>query len=147
MKLSTRAQYGTRLLLDLALNANGAPVHLKDVARRQQISLQYLEHLVTPLAGAGLVRTMRGPNGGVSLLKPPQEISLSEVVGALEGRVRLVECIERPESCTRAESCAVRDLWSELGGAMDSVLGAMTLQELAERQRSKEQKYVEMYHI
>lgn len=147
MKLSTRVQYGTRLLLDLALNANDAPVHLKDVARRQQISLQYLEQLVTPLAGAGLVRTMRGPHGGVSLMKSPQEIGLSEVVGVLEGRVRLVECVGRPESCVRAESCAVRDLWSDLGDAMDSVLGSMTLQELAERQRSKEQTTIEMYHI
>ncbi len=147
MKLSTRARYGTRLLLDLALHQDHAPIPLKDIAKRQEISLQYLEHLVIPLAAAGLVRTLRGPGGGVSLAKPPARIKMSEVIGILEGSVALVECINNPETCTRSARCATRDIWGELSGAMNDILKSTTLEDLVARQRSKEQAEVVMYHI
>ncbi len=147
MKLSTRAQYGTRLLLDLALHQGEAPIPLRDVARRQEISLQYLEHLVTPLAGAGIVRTLRGPGGGVSLAKPPRQIKLSEVIAILEGSIALVECVENPGTCTRSELCVTRDIWGELSSAMNEILESTTLQDIAERQTRKEQADVVMYHI
>jgi len=87
MKLSTRARYGTRALLDLAIHQDEAPIALKDVARRQQISVQYLEHLITPLITAGIVRSVRGPKGGVSLARPPKQIVLSEIFQILEGSI------------------------------------------------------------
>lgn len=147
MKLSTKGQYGTRLLLDLALHQGEAPIPLKDVARRQQISLQYLEHLVTPLAAAGLVRTSRGPGGGVGLAKQPHQIKLSEVIAALEGSITPVECVNNPETCTRSELCATRDIWDELNRAMNEVLESTTLDDLAERQKRKEQPQEGMYYI
>ena len=147
MKLSTKGRYGTRLLLDLALHQGETPVPLKDVARRQQISLQYLEHLVAPLTAAGLVRTSRGPGGGVWLAKPPHQIKLSEVIAVLEGSLAPVECINNPETCTRSELCAPRDVWDELNRAMNEVLESTTLQDLAERQIRKEQPEEGMYYI
>ena len=147
MKLSTRSQYGTRALLDLALHRNEEPVLLKDIAQRQQISLRYLEHLITPLIAGGIVRSTRGPKGGVSLAKSPEEIRLDEVIQYLEGSIAPVECVNNPEVCTRSESCATRDIWSELRKAINGVLGSTTLQNLVEMQKGKEQSEESMYYI
>ena len=135
MKLSTRARYGTRALLDLASHSENEPVILKDVAQRQQISRQYLEHLITPLIAGGIVRCIRGPKGGIWLSKSPEEIRLSEVVQLLEGSVVPVDCVSHPEICDRSESCATREVWSKLRKAMDEVLESTTLQDLVDRQK------------
>ncbi len=147
MKLSTRGQYGTRALLDLALHHNEEPVLLKDIARRQQISLSYLEHLITPLIAGGILRSTRGPKGGVSLARPPEGIELSEVIQLLEGSLALVECVNNPEICDRFEFCVTRDVWAELGEAMNRILEGTTLQDLVERQKRKEPSEAAMYYI
>ena len=96
MKLSTRGQYGTRALLELALHGGEEPVLLKDIAQRQQISLPYLQHLIAPLIAGGIVRSTRGAKGGISLVKPPDQIRLSEVIQLLEGSTAPVECVDNP---------------------------------------------------
>ena len=147
MKLSTRGRYGTRALLDLALHQDGKPVLLKDIAEREQISVRYLEHLITPLIAGGIIRTTRGARGGVSLAKPPEEIRLSEVMQLLEGSVAPVECVNSPGICSRSKSCVTRDIWDELTQAMDGILRSTTLQNLVERQKRKEQPEQAMYYI
>ncbi len=147
MKLSTRARYGTMALLDLALYGEKGPVLLKDIAHRQQISLPYLEHLITPLIAAGIVRSTRGARGGVSLTRPPEDIKLSEVIPRLEGSLSLVECINDPATCSRYQTCVTREVWDELKKAMNGVLEAMTLQDLVERQKTKEPPKEAMYYI
>ena len=147
MKLSTRGRYGTRALLDLALHQGEEPVLLKDIAEREQISVRYLEHSITPLIAGGIVRTTRGAKGGVSLAKPPEEIKLSEVIQLLEGSIAPVECVNSPGICSRSKSCVTRDIWDELKQAMDGILRATTLQDLVERQRRKEQPEEAMYYI
>ncbi|OIP28180.1 MAG: hypothetical protein COY46_00640 [Chloroflexi bacterium CG_4_10_14_0_8_um_filter_46_9] len=147
MKLSCRGRYGTRLLLDLALYQGEEPVPLKDIARRQQISLLYLEHLITPLIAAGLIKSTRGPRGGVSLLKPPAEIKLSELIRLLEGSIALVDCVTNPQICPRSNLCVTRDIWGEMARVMGQVLESTTLQDLVERQKRKEQPETTMYYI
>jgi len=147
MKLSTRGRYATRALLDLALHQREGPVLLKDIAQRQQISLQYLEHLITPLIGAGIVVSTRGPRGGVSLAKLPEEIRLSEVIQLLEGSLAPVECVNNPGICAHSELCATRDIWSELKKAISGVLESTSLQDLVERQKRKERPEEVMYYI
>jgi Rrf2 family cysteine metabolism transcriptional repressor len=144
MKLTTKGRYGTRALVDIALHNDNGPVPLKDVAQRQQISLPYLEHLITPLIEGGIVRSTRGIGGGVSLAKPPEDVRLSEVIGLLEGSLAPVKCIADPQLCDRSEFCAARDIWCELKAAMDGVLQSTTLQDLMERQKTKGQP---MYYI
>ncbi len=139
MRLSTRGRYGTRALLDIALNQEGHPVLLRDIAERQQISLPYLEHLIAPLVGGGVLRSTRGIGGGVSLAKSPEEIRLSEVLGLLEGSLALVSCVDNPGACRRSGVCVTRDVWSQLKAAMDRVLESATLQDLVEAQKRKEQ--------
>ncbi len=147
MKLSTRGQYGTRALLDLALHRGQEPILLRDIARRQQIPLQYLEHLVAPLIAGGIVRSTRGAKGGVSLARASEEIRLSEVVRLLEGSIAPVECIDNPGACTRSELCVTRDIWGEMKQAMDGVLESTTLEDLVERQKRKKKPEAEMYYI
>ena len=139
MKLSTRGRYITRALLDLACHCQGGMVPLKDIARRQEISLYYLEHLITPLIAAGIVRSLRGPSGGVQLAKPPHEIRLNEVIRLVEGSLVTVECVGHPGICPRSQLCITREIWVELERAMSEVLESTTLQDLIERQKQKEQ--------
>ena len=147
MKLSTKGRYGVRALLDLALHQGEGLILLKDIARRQEVSLPYLEHLITPLIAAGLVKSTRGARGGVVLFKPPSEIKLSEVVELLEGSIAPVDCVNDPKVCHRSAFCAARDVWSEMKDAISQVLDSTTIQDLVERQRQKGQPETEMYHI
>jgi Rrf2 family protein len=147
MKLSTRARYGSRALLDIALNSDKGPVQLKDIAQREEISLQYLEHLVTPLISAGIVRSQRGAKGGVMLARHASEIKLSEIVNILEGTIDPVECIENPTICERSNCCVTRDIWDEVKKAMDAVLENITLQNMVDRYRDKEKPEPVMYYI
>lgn len=147
MKLSTKGRYGVRALLDLALHQGEGLVQLKEIARRQEFSLQYLEHLIAPLIAAGLVKSTRGARGGVLLLKPPSEVKLSEVVQILEGSIALVDCVNNPAICPRSASCVTRDIWIEMKRAMSHVLDSTTLQDLVERQKQKRQCETVMYYI
>ncbi len=130
MKLSTRTRYGMRAVLDIALHSGGAPVRLREIAERQEVSLSYLEHIVGPLIAGGILRSTRGAGGGISLLREPDRILLSEIVSLLEGSLAAVDCVLHPNVCPRSGFCATRDLWTELAEAMDSVLGSRTLVDL-----------------
>ena len=110
MKLSTRARYGTKALLELALHWGEKPILLRDIAQRQQIPLPYLEHLIGPLVQAGIVKSARGPQGGLSLFKPPREVKLSEVIRLLEGSTAPVECVNHPEVYSRSGFCVTHDI-------------------------------------
>ena len=139
MRLSTRARYGTRAMLDVALQGWEGPVHLRDIARRQEISKKYLEHLVSRLEVAGLLRSIRGAGGGISLTRPPSEIKLSQIFQTLEGPIALVECVDNPQWCPRSSGCATRDIWMEMGHLLSDFLASQTLDDLCRQQREKEQ--------
>ncbi len=147
MKISTKGRYGTRLLIDLAQHLDEERVLLRDVALRQDISLLYLERLIAPLVAGGIVRTTRGPKGGISLAKPPEQIKLSEVIQLLEGSTAPTECVNDPKVCNRSAICAARDIWGELKKKTDSILESITIQGLVERQKQKVKSKKPMYYI
>ncbi len=147
MKLSTKGRYAIRALLDLAMHEDEEPVLLRAIAQRQQISLQYLEHLISPLIAAGVLRSIRGPKGGIMLARPAGEVKLSEVIQLAEGPFIPAECINNPGVCDRTEVCATRDILEELKQAMDGVLESTTLRDMVERQKSKEATTEAMYYI
>jgi len=126
-------------MLDMAMHVAEAPLALRDVAERQQVSVHYLEQIFARLKAAGLVRSMRGARGGFTLARPPAEIKLSEVIQAVEGPIAPVPCVDDPAVCQWAGVCAVRDVWVEMGAAMIQALESKSLQDLAERQQKKEQ--------
>jgi Rrf2 family cysteine metabolism transcriptional repressor len=147
MKLSTKGRYGTRVLVDLAMRRDSGLVLLKDVAQRQDISLRYLEHIITPLVTAGIVRSTRGARGGVSLARSPDKITLLEVIQILEGSTAPVECVDSPDVCRRNKTCASRDVWIELKLSIDRVLETTTLEDLMKKQKAKEQPEPLMYYV
>ena len=139
MKLSTRTRYGTKALLELALHWGEEPVLLKDIAQRQQIPLLYLEHLIGPLVQAKIIKSIRGTRGGVSLLRPPEEVTLKEVTRLLEGSIAPVDCVDNAKTCPRSDLCVTHDIWDEINEAIRRVLESVTLQDLVERQKQKRQ--------
>jgi Rrf2 family protein len=110
MRLSTKGRYGTRVLLDLALHCNEKSIPLKDIVRKQEIPLPYLEHLIAPLVAGGIIKSIRGSRGGVLLLKHLQESRLSEMIQLLEGSIAPLECINNPKVYPRSDFCAARDI-------------------------------------
>jgi len=130
VKLSTRSRYGMRALLDIAVQSSREPVRLREIARRQDVSLSYLEHIVGPLIAGGILRSTRGPGGGVSLLRKPEDISLKDVMTLLEGPLSTADCVLHPEVCPRSDGCATRSLWVSLSESMDTVLCSRTLADL-----------------
>lgn len=130
MKLSTRSRYGTRMMLDMAQHCNEGPVQIGDIARRQGISVKYLEQLIIPLKKANYVKSVRGPKGGHMLAKSPEQITVGEIVNLLEGGIDLTDCIENPDTCNRSSSCLTRAIWQEATKAMYDKLNSMTLSEM-----------------
>ena len=111
MKLSTRSRYGTRMMLDLAQHYDDGPVQIGEIAKRQDISVKYLEQLIIPLKKANYITSVRGPKGGHVLAKSPEEITVGEVVKLLEGGINLSDCLENPDICDRSETCVTRSIW------------------------------------
>jgi Rrf2 family protein len=122
-------------------------VLLRDIAKRQDISAQYLEHLVAPLIRAGILRSIRGAKGGIVLAKPPEEIGLSRVIEVLEGSVAPVECVDNAALCARSDECVTRDVWVEIKAAVVGVLEPLTLKDLMDRQRAKAPSKSRTYSI
>lgn len=148
MKLSTRARYGARAMLELALHYGNGPVLVKDIAKSQEISKRYLEHLIVSLQAVGLVETIRGKKGGCILAKPPSEIKLGEVVEALEGSVAPVDCIVDGKLCPREKICVTRDIWIKMKEAIVNVLNSITLEDMVKWQKEKMQgTETPMYYI
>lgn len=137
MKLSTKGRYSVRLMIDLALHAGEGPILLKEIAERQALSEKYLWQLMPPLKHAGLVMSFRGARGGYTLAKPSAEITLQDIVTAVEGPVYLVDCVDDAQHCARAATCASRDIWAAVAQKIADVLESYTLDELARQQREK----------
>jgi len=130
MRLTTRTRYGTRMLLDLAEHGREDPVRISDIAARQVISIKYLEKLTRPLKRAGLIKSVRGSKGGHLLAKEPKDISLSEIVRALEGNFQLVKCWDENSCCPRMSACRTSRLWGEVSATLDDKLASISLLDL-----------------
>lgn len=138
MKITTRGEYGLRALMELG-SEHGTALSLRDIAERQNISLDYLEQIVPSLKAAGLIIAKRGAHGGYLLARPAEEITLHEALLALEGTLDPMECLSsvpEEERCPASGSCAVQDVWSDMKEAMEIVLKKKTLAGLIERQKN-----------
>jgi len=147
MKISTKIRYGTRAMLELACHYGGGPVELKEIAKKENISLKYLEQVIIPLRTAGLVKSVRGSKGGYSLAKPPSEICVNDLVEILEGPINLVECLNDPKICQKSPICVTRDIWKEVSDRINGVFQSITLQDMINRKREKEERIPPMYQI
>ena len=142
MIISTKGRYALRLMLDLAMDTSGEPVRIKDVAERQEISVKYLEQIVSILAKAGYVRSIRGPQGGYRLSREPEDYTVGMILRLTEGSLTPVECAEaEPGACSREDTCVTRKLWIELDEAIRSVVDKYTLEDLVQWQHGMDDNY------
>jgi Rrf2 family protein len=118
------------MVLDLAQHYGQGAIQLGEIANRQNISLKYLEQIIRPLKKAGLVESFRGAKGGHILSKPPDEVTVGDVVALLEGGNTLVNCAKEPDACDRVDSCVTRYIWMEAASAMYERLSAISFADL-----------------
>jgi Rrf2 family protein len=134
-------------MLELASRYGEGPIELKEIAKKENISLKYLEQVINPLRAAGLVKSIRGSKGGYSLGKPPSEICLYDVVETLEGPLNLLECLRDVKVCQKVPSCVTRDIWKEVSEAISKIFYSVTLEDMVNRKREKEGLNLPMYQI
>ncbi|SRR5690625_578879 len=134
MWVSTKAQYGMRALVEIALGGD-RPTSLKVVAERQALSQQYLEQIFGILRRAGYVESIRGAHGGYRIARPLDEIAALEIVELLEGSVAPVNCIDDAESCDHTGNCSTESLWRDVDAAVRQVLGSTTLADLVAKRQ------------
>ena len=128
MKLSTKGRYAVTALADIALSGGADPVPLADIAERQTISLAYLEQLFVRLRRAGLVESVRGPGGGYRLAHPPGDVSIAQVMAAVDERLNAMGCEGRPEeACGPKAQCLTHALWEQLSAHVHVFLSRTTL--------------------
>jgi len=140
-----RADYGLRAMIDLAEHYGQGAVQSAQIAARQRISDPYLDQLLTALRKAGLVHSVRAPSGGHALARPPTDVTLAEIVVALEGPSTFVSCMQDEHTCQLGKNCAILDIWRDMEAASMRVLQDTTLAELASRQAARMNR--EMYYI
>jgi Rrf2 family cysteine metabolism transcriptional repressor len=129
MKLSTKGRYGVRAMVDLASNYGGAPVSIKTISKRENLSEYYLEQLFSPLRRANVIRSIRGAQGGYVLCKPPNEITVGDIMTILEGPIEIADCIDGVE-CDSSDCCATKAVWEKIKNSIDSVMNSITLQDI-----------------
>ncbi len=138
MRVSTKGDYGIRALIELAHRyGEGRPTQSSEIAARQNIPESYLEQLLATLRRAGFIRSVRGPQGGHTLIRDPSEVRVSEVIRALEGEIVPIECLDEASECSRAGGCAQREMWERVRQAILEVLDNTTIGELAARDRER----------
>lgn len=149
MKLSTRARYGLRALIDLGLYGDKEVVSIQSIAGRQRISVSYLEQLMAKLKKAGLVESIRGAQGGYRLAKPEGEISVGDILRVLEGSLNVVDCPgNNPEGdpekrCKGADLCVAKYVWQRIDDSITSAIDTLMLSELIEESRRIQGKIAE----
>lgn len=132
-----KGDYGVRALVELAHRyGDGQQVQSATIAGAQSIPEPYLDQLLTTLRRAGFIRSVRGPQGGHSLIRDPHGLKLSEVIGVLEGSLAPIACLDDPEGCRKAASCSLRPVWQEIEAATMRVLDSITIADLAEREQA-----------
>ena len=142
MKLSTKGRYSVTALYELALHYGEGVVPLKTIAKTQQLSENYLEQLMVPLKRAGLVESVRGAQGGYTLARAPEDVTIGRIITAVEGPIALVDCVltsaeADDQSCVRAGSCVTRQIWVEVCDSMNAVLNNISLADLVQRNRHR----------
>lgn len=141
MKLSTKGRYGLRALIDLALYSEEEPVSIQSIAKRQNISESYLEQLVRKMRTAGLVISVRGAAGGYQLARAASEISVGDVLRALEGDLDAVSCSAGSvQGCEGADLCVTRYVWERINDSITQAVDSIGIDQLVEESRKVREK-------
>ena len=140
MKLSTKGRYGLRAVIDLALTSENEAVSISSIAARQSLSESYLEQLMGKLRKAGIVKSIRGAQGGYRLGRPPEEISVGDILRALEGDLDPVDCMalkHQEGGCVGQDACVTRYVWQKISDSINETVDGILLSTLLEESRQK----------
>lgn len=139
MKLSTRGRYGLKAMFQLALHYGEGPIPLNVIASQQELSENYLEQLFSALRKDGLIKSVRGAQGGYMLAKHPQNITVGNILRVLEGNMAPVDCvIDDAGSCHKEENCVTKLVWMRMTDSINSVIDSITLQDMLNEQQEME---------
>jgi Rrf2 family transcriptional regulator, iron-sulfur cluster assembly transcription factor len=135
MKISSKIRYGVRLVCDIAYNSDGKPVQVKTVSKRQEISAKYTEQIFQKLKKAGIIKSVRGPFGGYLLAKNPEEITVGDIIHAIDGKdIELVFCSGYPQDskkpCKRLGKCVVSDVWEGASRTLMAYFNSITINQI-----------------
>lgn len=130
MRLSTKGRYGLRAVVDLAVNGQAEAVSISSIAMRQNLSESYLEQLIAKLRKAGIVNSVRGAGGGYVLARRPEEITVGDILRALEGKLCVVECPDNQNDCDKYDTCVTKYVWKRINDSINNVVDTMTLKEV-----------------
>ncbi|MBP3216857.1 MAG: Rrf2 family transcriptional regulator [Lachnospiraceae bacterium] len=134
MRISTKGRYALRLMLDLAIHNTGEYISLKDISARQNITVKYLEQIVTGLTRAGFLRSQRGNSGGYRLAKKPEDYTVGEILRAMEGSLEPIACLDdEVNQCPRSGECLTLPFWKGLSDVIREYVDGTTLQDLKEQ--------------
>ena len=143
MKISTKGRYALRLMIDLGTYNIGAPISIKDISKRQEISEKYLEQIISILNKAGFVRSVRGAQGGYLLTREPKEYTVGMILRLTEGDLAPVSCVNgREEDCDKRDTCVTIKIWKQINDAINNVVDNITLEDLLEWQEGLTDQYV-----
>jgi Rrf2 family protein len=140
MRLSTKGEYASRAMLELALrHPQGGPVHIREISRAQNIPQEFLEQILLLLKRAGYLRSRKGPHGGYSLAKPPDQITVAEVIRVMDGPLAPIDCVSvmAHETCPMEATCGLRGLWKEVRDSVAAIMERTTFEDLARRTKPR----------
>ena len=140
-------RYGTQAMLELALRYDSGFTSAREIAQSQGLPSKYLEHLLSMLRNAGLVRSVRGAQGGHTLTRHPNLVTLREIFDTLEGSEGFVDCTTDPQSCEKVQTCVTQEVWVQMYTACVGVLESTTLEDLVRRTKDKQGSLTNMYYI
>ncbi|MDL2294337.1 Rrf2 family transcriptional regulator [Ruminococcaceae bacterium OttesenSCG-928-D13] len=138
MKISTKGRYALRMMVDLAVNDSGDYISLRDVAERQEISMKYMEQIVSLLTRGGFLYSVRGPQGGYRLARRPEEYTAGDILRVTEGSLAPLSCIVGPEhNCPRGDTCPTLEFWEGLHETITRYVDSVSLADLVAVERQK----------
>lgn len=136
MKISTKGRYSLRVMIDLAEHQSDGYISLKDIAARQEVSKKYLEQIIPLLTSAGMLKTIRGAQGGYKLARAPKDYTVGQILRVTEGPLTPVDCaVQDPVDCPRSSICPTLPIWKELTKLINDYLDGITLQDILDRQQ------------
>ena len=140
MNLSSRCRYATRAMIEMAKEFGKGPISLRTIEENQQISRQYLQQLMPPLKKEGLIRVVKGKNGGFMLARPPADIRIGEIIHAQQGDIAIVECVQNGDVCDFEFQCPSRDIWVEASRRLNEYFNSLSLEDVLKSWEKKKKQ-------
>jgi len=147
MKLNTKTRYGLRAIIEIAIQENEQGVFQKDIAQNQEISIKYLDQIISELKSANLITTIGGKKSGYRLTKSPKDILVYDVYKAFNSPLKLIDCYGTDKECTKHNNCAAQGLWCKLNKQIIKFMESKTLEEIVQEQKKLNNSDEIMFYI